>query len=161
MPPIETTPRGANGFSVAIAESLGSTPRAALHSAIALYLSDVNGASITSTETCTAALSSPPTNFTCGSISTSTVVTGTGWAPIDFTDISSGSPLARLPLDPVNDTTYAYTFQGGSLNTFEIDANMESTKYASGGGGDVESNNKDGGNDDTYYEIGNDPGLDL
>ncbi len=135
---------------------------AALHSAIALYLADVSGADIPSTENCTAALSEPPTSFTCDAISTSTGVTGSGWVPINFGAISAGSPLSRLPIDPINNTTYAYAFQGNATyDTFEIDANMESTKYSTATTTSVELNDRDGGNDDTYYEIGNDPGLDL
>lgn len=135
---------------------------AALHSAIALYLSDVATAALTSTTRCTALLASPPTGFTCaGNVNASTTVDGTGWVAVNFNAISSGSPLSRLPIDPVNDTTYAYAFKSTTSNTFEINANMESTKYANGGGGDVEINSKDGGNDANYYEIGNDPGLDL
>lgn len=133
---------------------------AALHSAIALYLSDVASAALPSTTRCTASLSVAPTGFTC-TVNASTTVDGTGWVAVNFTQISSGSPLSRLPLDPVNNTTYAYAFKSTTSNTFEIDANMESDKYSTNGGGDVESNTKDGGNDNTYYEIGNDPGLDL
>ena len=136
---------------------------AALHSAIALYLSDVATADLGTCATntrCTEAGTSPMVN-SCTTV-TSTAVTGSGWVDINFGDISSGSPLSKLPLDPVNDTTnfYAY-FCNDTAKTFEINANMESTKYSTGGGGDVESNTKDGGNTDSWYEIGNDPGLDL
>jgi prepilin-type N-terminal cleavage/methylation domain-containing protein len=137
---------------------------AALHSAIALYLSDVTTAALPATTRCTALLATPPLGFTCtGNVNASTTVDGAGWVAVNFGAISSGSPLSRLPLDPVNDTTYAYAFKSiaAPTNTFEIDANMESTKYATGGGGNIESNAKDGGNDSSYYEIGNDPGLDL
>lgn len=131
---------------------------AALNSAIALYFSDVANASLPNTTRCTATLSTPPTGFTC-TLNASTTVDGTGWVAVNFTQISSGSPLSRLPIDPINDATYAYAFKSTTSNTFEIDANMESDKYAKGGGADVES--KDGGNDDNYYEIGNAPGLAL
>jgi hypothetical protein len=40
-----------------------------------------------------------------------------------------------------------------------VNADLESTKYASGGGSDAESN--DGGSVTTLYEVGTDPGLDL
>lgn len=136
---------------------------AALHSAIALYLSDVATADLGTCATntrCTAAGTSPMKE-PCTTV-TSTAVTGSGWVDINFGQISSGSPLSKLPLDPVNDTTnfYAY-FCDDTAKTFEINANMESAKYSMGGSGNVESNEKDGGDNDSWYEIGNDPGLDL
>ena len=136
---------------------------AALNSAIALYLADYTSAAFTSSTKCTGNIN--PSGIACaGNVSTSTVVTGTGWVTIDFTDISSGSPLARLPLDPVNNDTYAYAFKStaSTTNTFEIDARMESSKYSSTTpASSMTVNTKDGGNDDDFYEIGNDPGLDL
>lgn len=89
-------------------------------------------------------------------------VDGTGWVPIDFTAIPDGSPLGVLPIDPVNSTTNnrVYTYQcNDAAKRFEIDANMESVRYANGGANDVEST--DGGDQTTIYEMGNDPGLDL
>jgi len=138
---------------------------AALNSAIALYLSDVATPSIGSSAYCTSGASTKGT-ATC-TAATSTVVTGTGWVTIDLTDISSGSPLAKLPLDPNNGSTNCgtgaeacfYEYIPGASNTYELDASMESTKYTNGGGSDIEST--DGGNTATAYEIGNDPGLDL
>lgn len=87
---------------------------------------------------------------------------GTGWVPVDFTDISGGSPLASLPTDPLNPDTTTYNYQytcNQSATTFELTANMESTRYANGGSDDVEST--DGGDTATIYEVGNDAGLDL
>jgi prepilin-type N-terminal cleavage/methylation domain-containing protein len=94
--------------------------------------------------------------------STGTGVDGSGWVPVVFTNISGGSPLAALPTDPLNPDTAAqsYTYQCDNTNkTFELNANMESTRYASSGTDDVEST--DGGNTAGIYEVGNDPGLDL
>lgn len=139
---------------------------AALHSALALYLSDVSTASLgscsASNARCTANGTSPFTTRSTCTVSTSTAVSGAGWVDVNFNDISSGSPLSRLPIDPVNSTTYFYAYGcNDTSKTYEIDANMESSKYAAGGGGDVESNNKDGGDNANWYEIGNAPGLDL
>lgn len=142
---------------------------AALHSAIALYLSDVAlesadlGTCSGSVPRCTASGTSPfTTRSGACTVSTSTNVTGSGWVDINFNAISAGSPLSKLPLDPVNSTTYFYAYGcDDTAKTFEINANMESTKYSATGGGDVESNNKDGGDNASWYEIGNDPGLDL
>lgn len=134
---------------------------AALNSAIALYLADISSPGWSSVFRCTASISTYPLSSSCTTVSTSTVVTGSGWIPVTFTDISNGSPLSVLPLDPVNSTTYAYAYSHTASSTYELDANMESTKYSAGGNSDVESNDKDGGNNSGWYEIGNDPGLDL
>lgn len=91
---------------------------------------------------------------------------GTGWIPVNFGSISSGSPLSALPIDPTNATSttqtsnlyYTYACNATST-TYEIDAQMESVYYKSGGDGDVVS--KDGGNCTTLYEVGNAPGLNL
>ena len=96
------------------------------------------------------------------SLQTGREVDNSGWVPINFTDIPDGSPLSTLPIDPVrpNPATRSYTYQcNDTAKTFEIDANMESVRYASGGASDVEST--DGGDNENAYEIGNDPGLDL
>lgn len=134
---------------------------AAIHSALALYLSDVPSPSFTATTTCTTT-GTQPTGFSSAAINTSTTVGSYSWVNVDFNVISSGSPLARLPIDPVNDLSYKYCFKSSSSTlTYELDANMESTKYAANGSGDIETGTKDGGNDDGFYEIGNEPGLDL
>ena len=142
---------------------------AALNSAIALYLADYASPAIGTVAYCTSG-STGKGGGTCAT-TTSTVVTGAGWVTIIFTNISSGSPLARLPMDPNNGSTncgadaaacfYEYMPGGNTLLTYELDASMESVKYASGGGSDVESNTKDGGSNNDAYEIGSDPGLDL
>jgi prepilin-type N-terminal cleavage/methylation domain-containing protein len=137
---------------------------AALHSAIALYLSDVTTANLTTTSTCTVGTTFPGGAAASCVTNATTVTTGSGWVSANFGAISSGSPLSRLPLDPVNDTTYFYAFKSNAspTNTFEIDAMMESTKYSSSTTAtSVTLNVKDGGNNDNWYEIGNDPGLDL
>jgi hypothetical protein len=136
---------------------------AAIHSALALYLSDVASPSFTATTTCTATSTggAHPTGFTTAQVNASTTVGTTAWVNVNFSSISSGSPLARLPIDPVNDPTYHYCYKSSSTLIYELDANMESTKYSNGGGSDVELGTKDGGNDDNWYEIGNAPGLNL
>lgn len=138
-----------------------------IHSAITLYLADVkdpgiggvdNASCSATTVRCTATGTTP---FSTACVTnTSTTVEGSGWILVDFVNISSGAPLSRLPLDPVNNVTYFYGYACNGLY-YELDANMESTKFASGGGSDVESNSRDGGNNPDWYEVGNDPGLDL
>jgi hypothetical protein len=62
--------------------------------------------------------------------------------------------MGNLPVDPINNATYYYAYAASTTgSTYEIDANMESSKYASGGPGDKEST--DGGSTATLYEIGN------
>jgi len=127
---------------------------AAVNNAIALYLSDYATPAIGTVTNCTASLSVPPTGWTC-TVVTSTVVSGAGWVPIIFTNVSSGSPLARLPLDPANGTTYAYAYKSNTTAlTYELNARMESNKYASSTA-NVVANTKDGGNEAGWYEIGN------
>lgn len=135
---------------------------AALNSAIALYLADVTSPAVGTAAYCTSGATTK--SGTACTQSTSTVVTGTGWVTINFTSISSGSPLARLPLDPNNGSTncgsageacfYQYTPGGNTLLTYELATSMESAKYAT-------METTDGGNSSTAYEVGNDPGLDL
>jgi hypothetical protein len=102
---------------------------------------------------------------------TSTV---TGWLPIVFNAISSGSPIGQEPIDPVNQNgnssgcngasstvslsscalTYSYVVSGTS---FKLASMMESKKYTNGGSGDVET--PDGGNNNYVYEGGTLPTL--
>ncbi|MCH8157799.1 MAG: type II secretion system protein, partial [Nitrospinae bacterium] len=136
-----------------------------LNSSIALYLADIKSPGIGGTDNtaCSTATARKTEDGNCPFdaaciLNSSTTVNGAGWVLVDFINISSGSPLSRLPIDPVNDTTYFYAYACDGL-TYELNANMESTKFANNGGSDVES--KDGGSDANWYEIGNDPGLDL
>jgi len=83
----------------------------------------------------------------------------TGWIPIDFNGMTGGSPIGSLPKDP-NPTIatdnpgryYVYLVGNATDYTFELVANMESTYYTTGGGGDVETG--DGGSISTLYEVG-------
>ncbi|MBI5732598.1 prepilin-type N-terminal cleavage/methylation domain-containing protein [Candidatus Jorgensenbacteria bacterium] len=147
-----------------------------LNSAIALYLSDVSNPAwnpdvVNSTATCTVAGASGYPNGAATSSCSANVVTladGSGWVRyVNFSLISGGSPLARLPIDPRNTIVAAdcpgggttstlgcfYGFKSGtSTGIYEIVANMESTKYRNGGTADVESS--DGGNQGHWYEVG-------
>ncbi len=97
-------------------------------------------------------------------------IDGSGWLPVPLSGISGGSPVAVLPIDPNPDTVnalisnpvgtpggryYAYQCNGVS-KLYEIDANMESTKYnnttctlTTGPEG------ADGGTSGCIYEVGN------
>ncbi|MGB9847758.1 MAG: type II secretion system protein [Minisyncoccia bacterium] len=136
----------------------------ALRTAINLYVSDVSSPSMgSSVPSCYASqVGAPASGTLCSSVTgtTTQAITG-GWIPINFTSISSGSPLSSLPIDPKNTTstsaTTSYVYYYGTKTastTFELDANMESNYYSNGGSGDVES--KDGGNNSDLYEVGSD-----
>lgn len=92
--------------------------------------------------------------------------TSSGWVPVALNTMPGGSPVAVLPIDPTNklDTTagfsagdlfYSYlgsNTAGATFNQFEINANMESAKFANLGGSDKEST--DGGSNPDIYEVG-------
>lgn len=134
-----------------------------IKSAISLYLSDVSSPSMGSANVCYGSAALTPNSAGCGSrmastdttvttSTTNTSTTGNGWIPINFTAISSGAPFGVEPIDPVNNATYFYSYATNSSNQFEVDAHMESTRYANGGTGDVEST--DGGTTNSAYEVG-------
>lgn len=89
-------------------------------------------------------------------------VDGVGWLPINFLTLAGGSPISKLPIDPVNtiadpanprstDLVYRYICLESTLK-YEINATLESYAYT------VSDNKmaKDGGNNDNYYEVGTD-----
>jgi len=94
---------------------------------------------------------SPPWTYTCADPLTYRRANGTGWIPVDFTSFSAGSPLSKLPVDPVNTTSTGehYTYTAGS---FKLTALFESVKKANAMG-------KDGGLDPARYETGDKPTL--
>lgn len=91
---------------------------------------------------------------------TPALTNGTGWVPVNFDSLSSGSPISNLPVDPINtiatlsavatsDLVYRYACSVTPL-AFEMDAQLESTAYTS-------TDNKltsDGGNNSNLYEVG-------
>jgi prepilin-type N-terminal cleavage/methylation domain-containing protein len=152
---------------------------ATLKSALALYLSDVSSpdldgsaniacgahtSSTTAWTNCNTTIGTPAVarfaTTTAATRVASTTVTGTGWIPVNFGLISSGSPISVEPLDGVNNASYFYAYAADNANlTYEINARMESTKFQNGGSSDAEST--DGGNAPGLFEVGTDPGLDL
>ena len=127
-------------------------------SAIALYLATADSPAVGATSkgtVSTACWFGTTCTTTCSGISTSTAVDSTGWVNVDLTGTAGGSPLSALPLDPSQTATYQYTYIGDATNlTFELNANLESTKYSG-----LEAT--DGGNCSSVYEIGTAPGLAL
>ena len=136
-----------------------------INSALSLYLADVANSSLgTCTNDRLTAAGTSPLQGT-SEVNASTTINGTGWVSVNLNAVTGGSPLSRFPIDPLNNTTnfYAYGCDSTALR-YEINANMESGKYAGGatpGTNDVESNSKDGGDNNNWYEVGNDPGFDL
>jgi prepilin-type N-terminal cleavage/methylation domain-containing protein len=69
--------------------------------------------------------------FHCAASSTLRNVNGTGWIPLNFTNMTGGSPINNLPVDPTNqsstDVYYSYQTDG---TTFKLISVPESQKYA-------------------------------
>lgn len=87
-------------------------------------------------------------SYHCAATSTYALVDSTGWVPINFNLVSTGSPLGTLPQDPTNQTSsglfYSYSTDG---SRYELTANMESQKYQS-------YSINDGGTYSNLYEYG-------
>jgi prepilin-type N-terminal cleavage/methylation domain-containing protein len=135
----------------------------ALRSAISLYLSTASNPSFGATSTAYAMVAGTPachgmtTTGTC-TTNSSTAVTGGGWVPINFgelTNVGLSSPLAALPTDPTNSGNYYYAGAFDVTNKYyELDSVLESSKYQI-------RMTTDGGNNANVYEVGNAPGLNL
>ena len=138
-----------------------------LKSALSLYLADVSSTVLGTYTSCYSTLSgNTSTTANCNTVfgvdptlqasTTATLnpkVDGTGWIPVDFSDISSGSPIGSLPVDPTNVGDNVYFYRASSTTTtFKLAGKMESSKYNTGGSGDVQTN--DGGNSTGFYEVG-------
>ena len=97
-------------------------------------------------------------SYHCAASSTYRMTNGTGWLPVNMTQISQGTPLSQLPIDPINTSSsrnyYTYTTNG---QQFEVTMYPESQKYRTGGTGDIISN--DGGSLASVYERGTKMGL--
>jgi prepilin-type N-terminal cleavage/methylation domain-containing protein len=92
--------------------------------------------------------------------STSRSISGSGWIPVPFSNISAGTPIGQEPVDPVNTFGTAAAKSSGAFfygyimsgTTFKLSAFTESVKYSASGTNDVEST--DGGNNNFVYEQG-------
>ena len=75
-------------------------------------------------------LPSPLTGWAyhCSTSADYTKTDGTGWIPVNFLSMSYGSPLDRLPTDPINATSTGlyYTYIHGSI---ALSTGLESEKY--------------------------------
>ncbi|EKD23788.1 MAG: hypothetical protein ACD_81C00184G0011 [uncultured bacterium] len=89
---------------------------------------------------------------------TTRLTDGTGWVLVNLGLTTAGSPLTTLPVDPTNSATYFYAYAANeTANTYELNAKLESAKFMT----DQDIDGTDGGNQAAWYEIGNEPGLDL
>ncbi len=122
--------------------------------AIALYLTDVATSTWNSSDNCTSGTALPGGGVCTANVGTA--VNSTGWVPINFSAISVGSPLPRLPLDPANGGTACegavpgcfYVFESDAVfGSYKLMANLESQKYAV-------KESADGGNVVDWYEVG-------
>lgn len=128
-------------------------------SAVNLYIASVDAPDLNSGATGTIAtvnVSGAACPFTASCTEDTTTGTdGTGWVRVDLDSVAGGSPLPVLPTDPSNDTTYFYGYAANDASsTFEIDGVLESDRHS----GKMAT---DGGDSDSYYEKGTDPGLNL
>jgi hypothetical protein len=129
-----------------------------LTNAVSLYSTDQSSASMGSPNTVYVSIPDPAATTTagtnCGTMGLPTLpsgyayhcaeaaalrnVDGTGWIPLNFRSISSGSPIGNLPVDPTNSSSsrlyYTYTTNG---TQFELTMAPESQKYQLGGANDV------------------------
>ena len=85
-------------------------------------------------------------------------VDGAGWMAANLTLSSAGAPIAVLPIDPTNSAStglapatdgFNYQYSCNASGKYELDARMESTKYAP-----YMLNTSDGGNNAAAYETG-------
>ena len=133
----------------------------AIASALSLYLAEVTSPSLGTTGEVYCSYADTAAAPCTKTVTTGTRdIDGTGWIPVNFTQISTGAPFSALPVDPVNSKSsglyYMYACNQAS-STFELNATFESKYYKD----TVNLDGTDGGNNDAKYEKGNDPGLDL
>ena len=91
--------------------------------------------------------------YVCAPTASLRNINGTGWLPLDLSQVKGGSPIPYLPIDPQNDPslTRYYQYIPGT-NTFELTALMESEKQAKAAA-------KDGGTDAGRLEVGSSLGA--
>ena len=130
---------------------------ATVNNAINIWLGDNSTTTWSQTWNCTSGTIPPGGTGTCTTV-TSRAVNGGGWVPINFTLISSGSPLSVLPMDPSNGSTCTsgqtpnvcmYSYHSSStFGQYKLYANLETLQYQDTYGAN------DGGTLPGWYEIG-------
>ncbi|MDP2705848.1 MAG: LamG-like jellyroll fold domain-containing protein [bacterium] len=91
-------------------------------------------------------------SYKCVTSSTLIKTDGTGWIPINFDNVSYGSPIQKLPVDPVNSSSTGqyYTYMMGG--SWHLTAVIESDRNKMGGSNDRAS--IDGGSYPDLLEVG-------
>ncbi|HUY69630.1 MAG TPA: SUMF1/EgtB/PvdO family nonheme iron enzyme, partial [Candidatus Tyrphobacter sp.] len=115
-------------------DSTRASDMSSLKTALSLYEEDVSPLSLGTAGKVYVSLSNCtglPANYVCPSSTDLQKTDGTGWIPVDLNNVSVGSPISNLPLDPTNTTSsglyYEYMTDGGS--NWSVSAVPESTKY--------------------------------
>ncbi len=127
-----------------------------LNTAIGTWLADVATTSWAAVLNCTSG-TAWPVSGTCTAV-TSRAVDSTGWVPINFNAMSTGTPIPVLPIDPSNGSTctsgqtpnvcmYGW-HSSATTGQYKLIANMESTRYQTNQAAN------DGGTISGWYEIG-------
>jgi prepilin-type N-terminal cleavage/methylation domain-containing protein len=133
-----------------------------INRALSLYFVDVSSPTQGTSTNCYVFSSTGSVTTTCSGrfsgattvvTSSSQAVNGFGWIPVNLSAISSGSPLPRYPIDPTQSNPYFYAYRPSStIGYYEINAQLESSKYAN-------QASTDGGNNNNVYEVGTDLSL--
>jgi uncharacterized protein (TIGR03437 family) len=151
-----------NTLQSAIALTQSGSKPAAMGSAKTVYVSIPDPQATTASGSNCASLGLPvvPAGYAyhCSGPNFYQKTDGSGWIPINFSTVTSGSPLGTLPIDPTNTASsrlyYTYTTNGSQYETTAV---MESPEYKLGGTNDVIS--QDGGTLASVYEKGTKLGL--
>ncbi|HEY5220664.1 MAG TPA: LamG domain-containing protein [Candidatus Paceibacterota bacterium] len=98
---------------------------------VSLPDSTISGAT---TSTCSSlGLPTLPSGYTyqCSSPQDYKNVNGTGWIPIKFSGMTTGSPINSLPVDPTNtsSTGLYYTYNTDGISQYEVTSIFESSKF--------------------------------
>ncbi len=95
-------------------------------------------------------------SYACKTAAAYRNINGTGWIPLNFSNVNPGSPFVTLPIDPINSANdglyYAYV-NGGVVESWTLASLLQSEKYLK------EYGISDGGSDPARYEQGNDKEL--
>jgi prepilin-type N-terminal cleavage/methylation domain-containing protein len=86
--------------------------------------------------------------YHCAASTTYLNASSTGWVPVNFQNITAGSPIATVPVDPKNQTStnLYYTYETNGYQ-WALSAFFESQKYA-------KTMQSTGGIDPALYEVG-------
>lgn len=154
---------GASGANTSCKSGAGAGSWAAGDNIHYSYSSDAPGAAITDA-TLDGGVGSAPAAAQVTNANLA-LTSGSGWIPVVMDNITGGSPISNLPIDPINTVTsvsavtasdlvyrYACYSQGGTL-AFELNANLESTAYTTTGTNDNKEE-RDGGNNSALHEVG-------